>query len=255
MTGVFFSAKVVSVQDDDFEGKIEVFCPKLMSKQRPDTDTDKDITVSNSAKNCLENNYETLTDGKSVKTKETKTAYPFLMNGSSSHGTMVIPEVGDLVLVTMLDNDPSQMYYIGSPYKVGTKMSDIGTIIEDSSNFSDPKNYTKMKVLIKTVGGNFIAVNDNNNAHSILIKSSNGSSTHRLKFSNSPSDKSVEFTTGNNHIFRLDDTNKKITLQSTNGNKLVIDDNTNDVSMYSQGTMHLKSTGVMRLTGSQIYLN
>lgn len=253
--GVFYTAKVVCVKDEDYEGKIEVYCPKLMSKQKANNKETSKATINNSAINCTDDECEQLVKNKQVTTKDTKTAYPMLMNSSCKHGFMVIPEVDDLVLITMLDNDPSQIYYIGSPYKVGVRMKDIGTYIEDENNFKDPKKYTKMKVLIKSINGNFIAVNDNDNKHSIVIKSKHNGKIHRIKINNNDNENNIQVTTNNGHKFILDDKNKDITLKSTNNNYVKIDDNNNDITMHSNNTINITANGNIKIQGARIDLN
>ena len=79
---------------------------------------------------------------------------------------------------------------------------------------------------------------------------------HELLFDDSPNQQRVRIKTQGGHVADLSDVDKKINIQSSAGQTVVIDDGGNKITVKTGGsTIEVDGTGTITVTGSDIVLN
>jgi uncharacterized protein involved in type VI secretion and phage assembly len=136
---------------------------------------------------------------------------------TSNHGFAFYPEIGDEVVLGLIDNDPSALVILGSLY---SKKNPVG-------NLSNDKNDIKS---ITTRSGVSIEIDDEH--------------------------KSIEIKTPGNNSFRLDDEKKEVLLSDQNGNKIQLDasgisfESPKDIYIKANGDINMNAKGNIKIESS-----
>jgi hypothetical protein len=256
---MFYAAIVVD--NKDVKSRIKVFVPRLMSTIKPENAAEYETKiVLNRFENKISNDAEILSE-LGITEADTIIAYPLLYNYSATNGQKMVPEVGDLVLVTFLNDDYSQSYYIcGSPYIQKEKYDlDYKEFIEDKDNNSEkPESSPKQKVLYKSKGDSIIAMDDNDNSKSVIIKANNH---HKVKLERNSDKDEINIKTGNNNDITLNDKERNIKVTTTDGHVAIMDDANKSVSITTAGGHQIKaddiipSVNITTTAGHEIMMN
>ena len=176
---MFYRAKVLAVRvndktkdvDDSIEVFVPAFTPEYKEGQKKPTETSFSIILLNQD---IENPIE-IKDGK-VDVSNTFVAYPLEHAGSSEHGSLMIPNVGDEVLVTYLNNDKSQLYYKQGSKKVEGEKLDKNpkTLKTDFVKKVKPNPAEKGKYRDNNSDETLEATVDNRAGYKVIYKSKSG---------------------------------------------------------------------------------
>lgn len=231
---MFYSGIVVNNVDLLNKSRIHVYIPKLMPSLEQESILEGKIKF---IKNDLGNEYQEdgmELDENELVTKNSILAYPFNFNHSQEHGKQIVPENGDIVSVFFMNDDFSQCFYMegGSPFiKTGDYDLDYSDNMESKGhNHITPTSKVKQKVLYKSKNNTIVALDDNDNALSFIIKVNDH---HKIKIEHNPDNDEILILTGGGNVIRLDDLNTNIEIKTTNGNKILLDDTNDSINIVS----------------------
>lgn len=159
---------------NDETDSIELFVPSLTQEYADTNKKIEEVSVSSTFENMDTDAGDW--DGKAdVKLSRNFLAYPLNFAGATTHGQVMVPEIGDEVLCTFLDNDRSQLYYQQGSKKVegykdnnpNPKTLNLDFLAE--MDFYDEKDSEPIKsalrhlykVLYKSKGGSSLTFLDN----------------------------------------------------------------------------------------------
>lgn len=233
---MFYTALVVSNKDDSLTGILEVYVPTIMAKQKKNDANPINKTTKNKF-NLLNNDID---EGSisNVKTIQMNTipAYPHEFR-SDNHGTQIIPENGDEILVYFKDDNYSVAYYMfANSYKKGNKFN-YGELIDDKENAENPEKYVDHKIILKTKSDHILVFNDTVESKGILLKSGG---EHKIFLSNIEDDSSITIESKKGHSLKLDDTNDGLFIKSKGDHAVILDD--------AEGGINMRTANGFRVT-------
>jgi hypothetical protein len=169
-------------------------------------------------------------------------------NGSKSKnagGSHRIPKVGTMVTVYFENEDPNNCRWLPfSPTINGDAIagSNLGkgvNLQETLANWHDPKKRTDIHVIAEYDSGNIIAVDNNDNSNSFVIRWANG---HTLSIGHA-AESGIVLQTGKGHLVQLDENSGEIRISTQTGkSRAVLNDNGN-VSITNEGDLTTATKG------------
>ena len=214
---------------------IEVYVPELTTEYKDTAEDTVEVPLNLNALNLDEEN--DLSNATKIETSANFIAYPSNGTGSAKSGSVIVPDIGDNVLVYYMDNDTSQLYYkIGSKKNEQTTGEDIKqpTMTEFASLSDGEGAREKVKVVHKTKSEQGLAFSEGEIEGAILKNRKSHLKMH--------SDKMVELISedaGADALgIRADIENGKIEIYNGSGTIFITSDGTNfTVEVTGNGTV------------------
>ncbi|MCD6482267.1 MAG: hypothetical protein J7K80_00830 [Candidatus Izimaplasma sp.] len=180
----------------------------------------------------------------------------------NDRGLLILPEVGDEVLVSFRSGDMREPYVIGSLWNKKENPPEKN---------EDGKNNIK---IIKSRKGHQIIIDDDDDGGSIEIKTENGTSIFldnkdngTIKISDKGKKTSAEFdgntgkltVKGNDKII-IESMSSKIILEGSKNSIKIISDlkvevKATQIALKASGTLDIKSDGIINIKGSLVKIN
>lgn len=249
----FFRGRVVKNDDPKLEGRIGIFVPAIITElpnhleaPAPQTSAIPDNVFENQAELGLnltvqEDNYIWA-----------RPAAWMVENGGTAKnqgGSFRVPRVGTMVLVFFEGADPNRPYWmpftltIDGDVVAGRELGKSPNTAETAANWKDPKKRVEINILAEHDNGNIVAIDNNENSNSFVVRWSNG---HSLVISHA-AESGIVLQTGKGHMVQLDENSGQIRLRTqTNGSSIVLG---------NDGTISIKASSRIKLEAPRIDLN
>lgn len=258
--------RVVNNVDPKMEGRLGVFIPSLMT-DLPDS-LEAPAPFANSIPGGIFENQDEMGLSSSVREDSYIWARPCAglvengQGGSNQGGSFRVPRNGTVVSVYFEGGDPNRPYWLPHTPTVdgdvvaGTNLGKGLNLGATAANWTDPTKRVNVHVLAEYDNGNVIAVDNNPDANSLVVRWANG---HTLSVGHAE-ESGIVLQTERGHLVQLDENSGEIRIRTQTGqSSIVIDDGGNvtvkcasDVLVEAGGGVAVKAGGGISLTAPSI---
>lgn len=256
----FFRGRVVKNDDPKLEGRLGVFIPAILTELPNHLEAPVPQT-SAIPENVFENQAE-LGLSPTVQENNYVWARPaawLAENGGGAKnqgGSFRVPRTGTMVLVFFEGSDPNRPYWMPFTLTVdgdavaGRELGKGPNTAETAANWTDPKKRVEVHILAEHDNGNIVAIDNNANSNSFVVRWANG---HSLVIGHA-AESGIVLQTEKGHTVQLDENSGQIRLRThTNQSSIVLGDD-GTIVVSSTGPTTVRSDAVVTIQAPKISL-
>ena len=218
---------VIKRDDPKKEGRVGVYIPKLMFNLE-EINLDEELSINESS-TLNENNSASTNKISGIVSLETVNYYwarplvKFVRDSKKGNrsGEIDVPQLGEKIPLIFIDEDPQKCYYMNSSITLDGDNLPIKNLEGSESSKSDEIKRPNIKVFFEAPNGNIIGMDYNEEVNSFVIKFE-----------------------GKHKFIMIDNPDKsEIRIEDKNGNKIVIDSLTDNITINAKKNVILNNQG------------